>query len=240
MDTITATLATIPGREAALAKAVESLLPQCSRVNVVCNYADNPIPSGLVLMAAQWSNLFISLSDNSWGDAAKFAFSSVTEGYQLFCDDDLLYPPWYAAHMVAKVEQYNRKAAISLHGSIIAGHVGSYYQHRQQVGACLFPLAQDVRINVPGTGCLALHSSLLRVPLDSEIFPTGNMADIHFAVLCQQKRIPCVCAEHLPLKYLQDEMHGRWTIWDQCARIEGADADQTEAVNAWKDWRVYE
>ncbi len=239
MDTKTATLATIPGREDELALCLASLLPQFDWVNVVFNYGDTPLPQWVIDMAKHHSPLRLSLADNTWGDAAKFAFSvDRIPGYQFFCDDDLVYPPDYAAQLVAKIETYHRRAAVSMAGSVIHGRIASYYNQRVTFGHCLHPLIRDVAVNVLGTGVLAFHTDLLHVPLDNATFPSSNMADVHFAVLCQQLMVPMVCVAHAPLHY-PPSMRGKWTIWDEANAHVEHDRAQAERCNEVQDWRVH-
>jgi hypothetical protein len=240
MKTRTATLATIPGREEEVRQCINSLCPQFDLVNVVFNYADKPLPPPPYLSAeiSSHDNLYLSVGDNTWGDAAKFAFSAATDGYQFFCDDDLIYPPDYADVMISKIEEHGRKAAVSLAGSYIRGKMRSYYRERVTIGHCLKPYPkQDTWVNVLGTGVLAFHSDLLRVPLDNETFPASNMADVHFAVLGQRRKIPMLCMAHFGdwLTY-PESMRGKWTIFD-CQSEH--DATQAEYCNRVGDWSVY-
>lgn len=234
----TCTLATIPGRDDELLACIDSLLPQMDALNVVFNYGDRLEPAWLPEVAAAWPKLRVAVSDNTWGDAAKFAFSeSAPDGYQFTCDDDLVYPPDYAETMVAAIERYGRKAAVSMAGSVIPGKLGSYYAGRLTVGHCLHPLRHDVFVNVLGTGVLAFHSDLLRVPLDQETFPTSNMADVHFAVLGQRRRIPMVCVAHAPLKY-PESMFGKWTIWNCQSEHDHIQAARCNEVETWEVYGV--
>lgn len=234
----TATLATIPGREDELRLCLDSLLPQFDAVHVVFNYGHAAFPVWLPEVAAAHPNLHPAVSDNTWGDAAKFAFSQQTDGYQFFCDDDLVYPPDYAATMVAEIEFYHRKAAVSMAGSIVSGHIDSYYSGRLTVGHCLHPQSQDVPVNVLGTGVLAFHSDLMRIYLDNAMFPTSNMADVHFAVYCQFFHIPMVCVAHEPLVY-PESMRGKWTIWDEAHENPQHDAAQVARCNLNANWQVF-
>lgn len=232
---ITATLATIPGREGEAGAAVESLLPQVDALYCVFNYGEKPWPEWARILVLQTPKFYPISADNSLGDGAKFTMSERADGYQLICDDDLIYPPNYAESMVGQIKKYQRRAAIGLGGSVISGPVESYYNGRRKHGHALRKWRNDTFCNVLVTCALGFHSDAIRFPI-AEI-RHRNMADIFFALHCQRNRIPMVCSAHEAdfLRY-PDTMRGKWTI---CGCRSEHDHIQAGYLNEWKEWRVW-
>lgn len=189
---ITATLATIPGRTAELRLCLESLCPQMDSVIVACNYPNEVLPDEDLMRSEvirqYYYKLTLNRADNSMGDAMKFAHSETTEGYQFICDDDIVYPPDYAERMIAKIEEHNRRAVIGVGGSIIPGHIDSYYSGRVVKSHSFRALAADTWVNNLLTCALAFHSDTVMFPRSA--FKRANMADVFCACVCQQKRLP--------------------------------------------------
>ena len=90
---ITASLATIPSRIPQLQKTVESLLPQVDRLNIFLNNYTT-VPEFL-----NHDKIQLGFGDNSIGDAGKFYWASETKGFQMYCDDDIIYLGDYVAKM---------------------------------------------------------------------------------------------------------------------------------------------
>jgi FkbM family methyltransferase len=181
-----ATLASIPSRERQLHDVVGRLLPQVDRLGVYLNgYVGVP-----PYLLNKKINVMESASSGDWGDAGKFAWSAHGSGYRAICDDDLAYPPDYIAKLVEGIERYGRTAVVGFHGAVLRTPVLDYYRSRR-----LFHFTQgrnkDVPVHVLGTGVVGYHTSTLEVqPSD---FTRANLADLLFARLGQQQRVPFVC-----------------------------------------------
>ena len=208
---IIATLATIPEREEAVARAVDSLLHQVDDVLV-------------------WENRWEDL-----GDAGKFAFSHEIDGYHLVCDDDLEYADGYAAFMVEAVERYDG-AVVSLHGrSFSSFPIESYYRTPSARVRCLGAQDKDVPVQFPGSGVMCYHTDAITFSLDN--FPQShrNMADIHVGVKCLREGVEVIAlahpegmVRHLPID-MTTTIHHRHKDDDQL---------QTELVNSI-EWHTF-
>lgn len=225
---VTATLASIPEREANLHTVVECLLPQVDRLAVYLN-GYGPVPRWL-----RRDRVLVHQSEHEeagdLGDAGKF-FAVPPPGYHLVCDDDLVYPPDYAARMIGGVERYGRRAVVTLHGKRFDRMpAGSYYRGWSSNYRCLDEVREDVPVHVPGTGCMAYHTSAVRFA--REDFPRPNMADIWVARKCQAEAVPVFCLAH-GAGWLR-QLPTTSTIFRS---FQGRDAYQTEIVNAisWRD-----
>lgn len=192
LDRVTASMATMPGRESSLMSVVESIIHQVDELRI---YANNLTRKNIHLhhKKVKWFYSKDHLGD--LGDVGKFYQCEDISGYHFTIDDDLIYPSDYVYTMIEAIERYGRKCVISAHGRIFpTGPVRSYYKGAMQQFSCLRNVSQDVYAHVVGTGVLAYHTDTLKVPFG--IFEASNMADIWFSRHCQQKGIPRMIIKH--------------------------------------------
>lgn len=192
MDRITATMATMPGREDSLESVVNSIIHQVDELRIYANNIDR-VPLKYQHKKIKW--LFSKDHAGDIGDAGKFYGIEDISGYHFTIDDDLVYPPDYVATMIAAIERYERRVVVSTHGrSFPPGHIRSYYHGATCRYSCLRQVAQDVFAHVIGTGVLAYHTDTIRIPF--EVFEATNMADIWFSKYCQEKGVPRLVLQH--------------------------------------------
>lgn len=222
---ITASLATIPARIDNLRRVVQSLLPQVSRLNVYLNDYPN-VPDFLKHIKIVTAR---SQDHGDLGDAGKFWWCERGYDLQLTCDDDIEYPPDYAATMLAHVERYGRQAIIGVHGSLIQQPFLSYFKSRQ-ILHCNADQADDAFTHIIGTGVAAWHTDTFK-PRRSD-FKLPNMGDIWMSVAAKRAGVPVVVVAHRKgwLKILENP--GR-TLYD---RFRHDDAQQTAALQVEEPW----
>lgn len=236
---VRASLASIPTRAGALRQVVASLLPQVDELRVYLNgYPD--VPSFLLQPRITVAR---SQDHGDRGDAGKFFWAEEDAAgppaWCFTCDDDLVYPLDYVRSLVDAAERHGRRAAVSVHGAVLAQHIVSYYRSRTQLH-CLQEVAVDTPVHVLGTGALCYHSSTVRVR--REDFRAPNMADIWFALATQRQKVPCIVAAHRAgwLRDIGGDIGPG--IYRDSARRSGSPADtgdiQTRTVRAWS-WRLY-
>lgn len=195
-DPVIIGIATIDGRQRALKDTLESLAPQADAICVYHNgYEPRQIYPGNVV------SFFGDCHRGDMGDTGKFfPFSShwptQPSGYCLTCDDDLIYPPDYVERMIEGIERYERKAVCSFHGKAFTQHAYPWYNSPGERFPCLREVISDRRITIPGTGVMGWHSSLLTVSLDDLPYDGICMADILFAKLCNERKIPRYVLAH--------------------------------------------
>ncbi len=225
-DMICASLASIPSREEQLKRVVGSLLPQVHKLRVYLNgYKDVPTWLRDTRITVQQSE-----EHGDMGDAGKFFWCEQAAGYQLVCDDDLIYPDDYALICVEAVERYARRAVIGFHGINIKQPVTSYFKSRRIIHWST-ALDHDEPVHMLGTGALAYHSSTVSVQRTA--FELPNMADVWFGVLCQQQRTPMMCvARRAQLLQL---LRCPWTLFQ---RFHDHDEQQTAAVRR-VNWELH-
>lgn len=233
-------LASIPEREAALAKVVACLLPQVDRLCIYLN-AYRRVPKFL----KRDSKITVATSQEhgDLGDAGKFFWVDGHEGFYFTCDDDIVYCPDYVKRSVAKLEQHGLSAVIGWHGSLIKQPFKDYYQSEsRRVFSFEFDRPWDTPVHVLGTGCTAFHTSTLRVRHAD--FKRANMADVTFALLAQQQKVPLVVVEHakgdlVAIAEAQDSSINQDSQKDT-ESAKNTRRMQTRAVARHPTWRTYE
>lgn len=132
---------------------------------------------------------------NGYGDAMKFKGVVEKKGYCFTVDDDLKLPPDYIEYMIRKIEWYNRKAVITLHGKILRQWpVSSFYDSVFHKFRCTDEVRKDVPVHIPGTGVMGWHSDTITFSMDD--FPEKNMADIWAGIKCERENVPRICVAH--------------------------------------------
>ncbi|HSF26302.1 MAG TPA: hypothetical protein VLC50_02170 [Actinomycetes bacterium] len=182
-------IASIPQREAGLAKVVEALYDQADEICVHLNGYD-AIPSFLRDDAK-----LRAVSGVDLGDRGKFRFIDGFSGYYVTVDDDITYPSFYVEHLIDGIERYGRRAIVGWHGSILDPAITDFYDHsRRRVLEFSKDVAKDTFVHVLGTGAAALHTDTLALTLAD--FPAPNMADIFMALQALRHDVPLVTLAH--------------------------------------------
>lgn len=192
LDKVTASMATMPGREKSLEETVESILHQVDELHIYLNDI-----TGYPRFAGNSKiKLFFSKDhEGDLGDAGKFYTADQIDGYHFTIDDDIIYPSNYVSTLIAAIEKHDRKCVVSCHGRIFGQlPVKSYYKNHTQAFSCLRNVNQNVYAHVIGTGVLAYHTDTVRV--DLSVFEYSNMADIWFSKHCNSKNIPRLILAH--------------------------------------------
>jgi glycosyltransferase involved in cell wall biosynthesis len=203
-----------------LVKSLESIIDQCDVINVTLNSHDGDIPEILY-----HDKINLMLSDNSLGDAMKFYMLDKSDGYYLTIDDDLIYPPNYVEHMIAKCKEYGNTRVMTLHGRNFASFpITSYYRSATERYACLNAVKKNVIVQFGGTGVMCFHTDLFKLGID--YFMAPNMADVWIGRYCLDNKIEILCLRHESgfIKYIPQKT----TIYDQESNNDGL---QTEIAN---------
>lgn len=229
-ETITASMATFPPRAAKLERVVSRVLPQVDRLRIHLNNFET-VPEFLnhEKISITRSQDFGDLRDNG-----KFIdMADVAEGFHICLDDDILYPRNYVSYLVAKILQYDRRAVVGVHGTILLPDFVRYHDgvsrktwHFQQ------ELVQDEPVHILGTGTAAYHTSTLAFDLD-QVSSTG-MIDLWMAKAAQEQGVPMIAVAR-GQKYLREIAEQRTSsIYDE-RRLD--DSKETEFIKAF-DWRI--
>ena len=250
---VTASLASIPGRRAALQKVVAALLPQVDALNVYLNAS--PAVEGADLDPAFLRHPKITVErsqDTAYGDqgdAGKFYWANDVLGFHFVVDDDLTYPPNYVQTLIDGIERHGRKAVVGLHGVILQAPFKTYCRRgSRQVLHYLDQVVQDTPTHILGTGVLAYHTDTIRVL--REDFKEPNMADIWLGLLGQKQNVPFICLAHSEnwMGYLEGTAPG--SLYREAAALDrksaaleascqGPEDHQTRAVKSCGTWRTH-
>lgn len=196
---VTVAMATIPERKEHMLAVVERLLPQCNRMCITLNrYTEVPRelhawPKVTAVCAGPGQLLEDRMA------VGKFYWMDTVGGYYFTVDDDIIYPRDYIAHLTHKIERYERKAVVGVHGLILhlngvvpeTGEIPDYRKHRH-----LFVFKNGLRRDTPvhaiGTATFSCHTSTLKAAGFSwrDIAERPYSIDEQLARYCQRKRIP--------------------------------------------------
>lgn len=188
---VTISIASMPSREAGLLETVHRLLPQCDRMNICLN--DYPfVPRGLddpKIVIHQ------PCGDDALSDHGKFYWCTGMLGYHLTADDDIVYPWDYVKCLVAKIEQYHRRAIISYHGGRFLTAYGKLinYPFSRQLIRFGDTTDCDMTAHILGTGVGGYHTDLM--DWDYTVIGEGG-TDEHLALYAQRMDIPMILAQH--------------------------------------------
>lgn len=184
---VTACLASIPAREAALSKTVASLIDQVDALKIHLNgHASIPL-------FLNHPKIEVVLGDNSRGDNSKFHWIDSLNGYVFTCDDDLLYPPNYIQQMQRGIDAY--RCLVGASGSSFkgTGPLSSFLN-----GIAIHPLQREIQADtnadIVGTGTLGFHTEDLRLKFSD--FVDFNMADISLLRIARRDKIPRKVIRH--------------------------------------------
>ncbi len=191
-DKITATMATMLGREKSLEEAVNSIINQVDELHIYMNNIDYYPP----FASNSKIKLFFSKDHRGdLGDAGKFFTADRISGYHFAIDDDIIYPQNYVSTLITAIEKHKRKYVVSCHGRIFQKlPIKSYYKNHSEAFSCLRSVPNDVFAHIIGTGVLAYHTDTLKINLT--LFEYTNMADIWFSKYCNEKNIPRLILAH--------------------------------------------
>ncbi|WP_298832064.1 FkbM family methyltransferase [uncultured Piscinibacter sp.] len=225
-NAVSACIASFPPRKDKLREVVARLLPQVDHLYVYLNeYEEVPDFLRHSRITAELGGKARDLRDNG-----KFHFmQSLSSGFVLTVDDDIAYPPDYVETLIRKVDFYERRAVVGLHGTIFAKPIRNYFR-----GRTLYhfehELPHDVVVNQLGTGTVAFHTDLLRP--DIAEFKTTGMADVWLALACKRIGAPMIAIER-QAGYLQSLGFEESTLFREFRKD---DTRQTKLVRSVEPW----
>jgi len=189
MDRVYALMATIPQREKALPKVIDSLYPQVDELRIVFNNYEK-IPGWI--KSKDKIQPLLNNPDKHTSNAIWLLMGGVS-GYVFTCDDDILYPLDYVSKMSVKLSnKYNKRAVLTLYGEIVRWPARNYKCGRVSLG---FQRKQpeDIVVDIGGVGCSLFHTNVLRPRMED--FPDIFSRDLWFAILAARNKLPIVSIE---------------------------------------------
>ena len=212
---ITALITTIPSRKDVVLRVIDSIYDQVDEIRIVFNgYKDMP-DWVFYENLPRWPHggpKIISYLDpsNQYTDCAKWQYVP-ENGYVFSIDDDILYPHDYVSRMINKIEQYKRKAVVTVHGSFFQLPFIGFKESKRSFHFIL-EHPRDTRVPMIGTGTLAFHTDTIKPKFEDFISPSRS--DIWFSALCLENNIPMICVERQK-EWLKPLRTNNDTIWNK-------------------------
>lgn len=196
---IYAGICSIPERESQLESVIAGLRPQVDHIHVYLDRYPN-VPS--FLKQPDITVLRSQDQEVHHRDNAKFLpYNGLKERggdfYYITADDDLVYPPDYVRTLVEKINHYDRKAVIGVHGVVLEEFPKGYFGRRFIHHFRIAHVAEAKLVNNLGTGTIGFHSSIFP-SLDPKRWPMGGMADIFFSIEARTHGVPMISMERRP------------------------------------------
>lgn len=197
-------LASVPERERALERTVASLLPQVDRIGVVLNcYREVPVflihPRIDVLLDVHGAER----------DLAKFHWQAACEGYYYSCDDDLVYPSWYAEHMYRELEDRDAmRTVVTMHGW------DGWRTRKRVLYSCFERVLSSREVLVGGTGVMLHFAPALQLGAPDE----SDRADMWVARSAHEQGLRIFVLEHERDAFEYIEPPEGTTLWDESLR----------------------
>lgn len=160
-NSITAAIATYPGRINVLPIAIASLIEQVDHLFIYLNNYRS-VPEFLLTHSKKDKITYILDTDSKKRAAAKFFWVQSTQGIQLTCDDDISYPSNYVKNMVDELNKYPENTIIAVHGAIYKNVVSDAIASREHVFNFKSPLKTPQQVHLAGTGTLCFRTKTLQ------------------------------------------------------------------------------
>ncbi|WMT91983.1 glycosyltransferase family A protein [Pelagibacterium sp. H642] len=180
-------VATYPGRKEYLPVMLESVVSQFDDIVVVLNqYSDKQRRK-----LPKYSNVRYVIPDNDLKDTGKFLEPRRSDEYVFTLDDDLKFPPDYAATLIDCYESLpTERVVVGLHGVVYSDLFEGTASSRF-VAKFDRRLAKPILVNQLGTGCAMTRGDLL-APMEY-MASSQRFVDVRFARYCHENGIGMVC-----------------------------------------------
>lgn len=165
-------MATMPGREKYLQRAIASLDKQVDEIYLY----DNGVSE--------------DLTDNGkfWG------LTQINEPcYYFTCDDDIIYPHDYVQVMVSAIESFNGNCVVTHHGRQLLGLDRPYYKGHKSF-RCLGSVVASETLDVLGSGVSAFRTDRIN-PVGIHLSEHKRMSDLVFSLWLAENK---VCIKLIP------------------------------------------
>lgn len=186
-ETISAFTATLPERAHIMVLAVESILPQVDRVQVVLNNFDHT-PDFL-----NHEKITVIHSDNRLEDGSRFiGIENAPPGFTLVFDDDIIYPPDYVQTLISKAK--DRAVMVTPMGKILFSRpVRSYYGDIVKSYRTFERVKKDAEVEVPGACGILWDNRIVNVSEADMLIPNS---DLCLAKVCRDNEYKPIVIAH--------------------------------------------
>lgn len=178
-------MATYPARFGKLGEVIASILPQLDKLYVYINESDE-VPE--CLLHDKIIPLLGKDHDGNLSATGKvYPLKYIKDGYCFTLDDDFILPSDYVLKMKNAIDTFDKKAIMTVHGSIFAPNADWYFE-RSVVYEVKQALDHFRFVNLPGSATLAFHTSTLDIQYSD--FPKTPMVDLQFAIQALEQQVP--------------------------------------------------
>lgn len=207
-------MASMPSRVKKLEKVISNILPQVNHVYIYLNNYDS-VPEFLTddKITIFSSSQFGDLKDNG----KFFGLQYLEEDcYFISIDDDINYPENYVSELVKKIDLYDKKCVVGLHGAIYGKLANSFFD-RKTIHFSK-ELSFDTPVSVLGTGTVGFFKR--KIPISLDDFETTGKADLYLGSFLKKRKIPAICIsrERNWLSELEDDENTGPNIYQQTKR----------------------
>lgn len=203
-----------------LLKTIHSVINQVDELNIFLNDFEGDLDE---IFFNEKVNLFFT--NNEYGDGYKFLKLLESDGYYFTFDDDLIYPTDYVNTMIEKIDFYDKKKILTLHGKKFSQlPIQSYYNSNFERFHFIDENVVDIKVDVGGTGVMAFHTDVFK--FDYKFMFKKNMTDVWISKFAKEQNIDIVCIRH-PKNYIIQQQIGQ-SIYDNS---KNNDFFQTKIIN---------
>lgn len=184
---ISCNVATFSKRENTLYRTLPYLLNQTTPFDVIRIYANDYEPD------INDPRIEVYTGGEDITDRGKFYFyEGLDEPEAYFSwDDDLVMPPDYVEKTLEYLDQH--EGIITYHGRKLQGK-GLHYYRDHETHHFRWQMGEDVKVDIPGTGCLAFHTDTF-TPNVLE-YEHDKMVDVLIGLEAAKQNVLIWCCKH--------------------------------------------
>ena len=188
-ERVVAGMATMPTRTQTFDRAFSSIIRQVDRLYLYLDGHDNVPeiarndPRVVPIFAHEYPGLHAN------GKLLGLVLESEPCLYAAL-DDDLHFYRDYIVTMRQALAQYNDRAVVGLHGTILDRPLEDYYVNPTWRGKYRSKLKSDAEVDILGTGAVLFSSSVLQI--DVRDWPKVSMTDLGLAIAAAKASIPMI------------------------------------------------
>lgn len=184
---VTLQIASLKQRESSLRVAIESLIDQVDKIRIMCNlYPDIP----------EWMDhpkIEAFRKKNTLMDGERFTLNETNEGYILFCDDDLKYPPDFVQTMIGHLDSLGHPGIVSIMGANLCRPLKSYNSEAHESFKALSYISRMYEVEMIGMCGAITHSDYFK--MNTSHVKVMN-SDINTSVYCKNNGIKKYVVPH--------------------------------------------
>lgn len=210
-------ICSIPSRIKQLQYTVGVLKNQCDHFHIYLDgYKEIPdflLNLGKKATIVHCTDKKLSIRDNGKFILLEQLVKEKKDAYYITCDDDIRYPADYINSMIKKLNYYDDKVTIGVHGVLFPSRVKKYFSQDRIVYNFSKALERDRAVNILGTGTVAFRTNIFS-DFSLGTFEKNGMVDIYFSILCKKNNILQICISR-PANWLTEDNQNTETLFNE-------------------------